>query len=89
MHRRRDVVELQIEEHAVAEVGERTDRLGPGGTEELEPDLRGAEPRPQQASESDRLDEIVDIERERQPIAGRDLLWHELIGLHAQLPRGQ
>ena len=42
---------------------------GPGGAEELEPDLGHPEPGPQVAGEAERLDEVVDVEREREPIA--------------------
>ena len=47
VHRVGNVVELQVEEHLVAQLGQGADRLGPGGDEQLEADLGHAEPRPQ------------------------------------------
>jgi long-chain acyl-CoA synthetase len=79
---RRDVVELEIEEHPVAEVGERPDRFGPGRAEQLETDLGGAEPGAKQAAEPDRLDEIVDVEREGQPVTGGDPFRGGLLRAH-------
>ena len=49
-----DVVQLEVEEHVVAEVEQRADGVGPDGAEELEADLGHAEPRPQLAGQAQR-----------------------------------
>jgi hypothetical protein len=65
----RDVVELQIEEHLVAEIGEGADDLGSGGAVELEPDLGDPEVGPQLPADAQREHQVVDVEGEGQPPA--------------------
>ena len=62
-----DVEELQVEEHLVAEVAQRADRIGAGRAVELEADLHHAEPRPERSSQSVGLDQVVEIDGEREP----------------------
>ncbi len=64
--RRGDVVELEVEEHVVAQVTHGGDGVGTGGRVQLEADLGHAEPRGQLASHARGDDEVVDVECEHQ-----------------------
>lgn len=66
VHRRRDVEELQVQEDLVAEVTEIGDHVGAGGAEQLEADLRHAEPGPHLHREPVGLDHVVGVEHQRQ-----------------------
>ena len=66
----RDVVQLEVEEHLVAEVSERTDGVGAGGAVELEADLHDAEPGPQRCRQPVGLDEVVEIEQRARAAGG-------------------
>ena len=65
--RRRDVVELQVQEHPEPFVQQRVDRERPLGGEELQADLDDREEGAQPGGEVDRLVEARDVERQRQP----------------------
>src|SRR5439155_9723751 len=74
VHGRRDVVELEVGEDVVTEIGQRGDRIGTYRAVQLEPDLGCAEPRAQLARQPDGNDEVVDVEDDRELVP--DLLWH-------------
>src|SRR5438270_2778176 len=64
-----NVVELQVQEHLVAQLGQRADGLRPGCDEQLESDLGHAEPRSYIARDAQGGDQIVDVEGDRQLVA--------------------
>jgi hypothetical protein len=62
-HRVRDVVVLQIEEHAIATRRERADEGGALGGEEMRVDLESADMSPEPIGDAHRLDGRIEIER--------------------------
>ena len=62
-----DVEELQVEEDLVAEVAQRSDGIGAGRAVQLEADLDDAEPRPERRRQAMGLDQVVEVEGEREP----------------------
>src|SRR4029078_2271413 len=67
----RDVVQLQVAEHAQPQVGEGFDRTGTGRRVELVPDLRPPDPGSARAGELDGITEARYIERDRE-VSARD-----------------
>ena len=64
---RRDVEQLEIQEHLVAQVTQGPDGIGSGGREKLETDLGNAEPWAHRRAQAHCFHQVVDIEDERQP----------------------
>src|SRR5439155_2699547 len=61
----RNVVQLEIEEHAPAALAERAHHVRSGGGEQLETDLGQLGPRPERLVERERALELRHVERDR------------------------
>ena len=67
-HRRRDVVQLEVEHDLVALVEQRGERLGAGRGIQLEAHLGRAEPGVELARQPLGEDEVVHVQREHEPV---------------------
>ena len=76
--RGRDVVELEVHEHVVAEFGHRLDRVGAGRAVELQADLHHPEPGTQGLGHPPGLDQVVDVEHQDQPAA--QIVFGDVVG---------